>query len=503
VAVLWFGYLALKECSCQNKNKSFTFAANFENHTLSRNKKNLPIITSLEITDVAAEGNAIGKADDIVVFVPHAIPGDIVDVQIKKKRSSYMEGTVLRFEKLSPMRIEPRCEHFGVCGGCKWQDLPYEKQLFYKEKQVNDNLKRIGKITEGEVFPIIPSDNQYYYRNKLEFTFSASRWLTSEEIGSNEEVGNRNALGFHIPGLFDKVLDIRHCHLQADPSNGIRLELKAFAEQQGYTFGDLRQHTGFLRNLIIRTSSTGEIMVIVSFGEENREAINHTMNFLTERFPEITSLMYVINQKLNDTTFDLPIIFFSGKDHMMEKMEELYFKIGPKSFYQTNSLQAYKLYSVTREFSELKGDEIIYDLYTGTGTIANFVAKKCRKVIGVELIKEAIDDARVNSEINNITNTTFHAGDIKDVFTSSFIEAHGRPDVVILDPPRAGVHENVIESLLKTLPEKIVYVSCNPATQARDIALLNGAYAVEKIQPVDMFPQTHHVENVVMMRRRD
>lgn len=470
---------------------------------MSRNKKNLPIITSLNIVDIAAEGNAIGKADDIVVFVPHAIPGDIVDVQIKKKRSHYMEGVVIRFEKLSPLRVIPQCEHFGVCGGCKWQDLPYDQQLYYKDKQVKDNLKRIGKVEEGEMFPIIASDNKYYYRNKLEYTFSSSRWLTQDEIESRNDIGNRNAAGFHIPGLFDKVLDIRRCHLQADPSNDIRLALKAFAEEYEFSFYDLRQHTGLLRNLIIRTSSTGEVMVIVSFGEDNPAAISKIMEFLKEQFPSITSLMYVVNLKLNDTIFDLPIIHFHGKDHMMEKMEELYFKIGPKSFYQTNSEQAYKLYCITREFAELKGDEIVYDLYTGTGTIANFVSKSCRKVIGVELIKEAIADANENASINNIRNATFYAGDIKDVFTAKFIEEHGRPDVVILDPPRAGIHEMVAECLLHTQPEKIVYVSCNPATQARDIALLKEVYAVEKIQPVDMFPHTHHVENVVLLRRRE
>lgn len=470
--------------------------------TLSRNKKILPIITSLEIVEIAAEGNAIGKAGDIVVFVPHAIPGDVVDVQIKKKRSNYMEGTVLRFVKLSPLRTTPMCEHFGVCGGCKWQDLPYEKQLFYKEKQVKDNLKRIGKIEEGEFLPIIPSDNQYYYRNKLEFTFSSSRWLTQDEIDSGTEISNRNAVGFHIPGLFDKVLDIKRCHLQSDPSNDIRLKLKAFAEEQGFEFCDIRMHTGFLRNLIIRTSSTDEVMVIVSFGEDLPDAIEKTMRFLKDSFPQVTSLMYVVNPKLNDTIFDLEIHLYHGKDHMIEKMEDLSFKIGPKSFYQTNSEQALKLYSVARDFAGLKGDEIVYDFYTGTGTIANFLARSCQKVIGVELIKEAIKDANVNASINKIENATFYAGDIKDVFNSRFIEEHGRADVIVLDPPRAGIHEKVIECLLDTQPEKIVYVSCNPATQARDLALLNVAYAVEKIQPVDMFPQTHHVENVVLLRRR-
>lgn len=462
----------------------------------------MPIITSLEILDIAAEGNAIGKANDVVVFVPHAIPGDVVDVQIKKKRSNYMEGVVIRFEKLSPARTEPRCEHFGVCGGCKWQDLPYEKQLFYKEKQVRDNLQRIGKIDAEGILPIIPSDSIYFYRNKLEYTFSASRWLTQDEIDSETPISNRNALGFHIPGLFDKVLDIKKCYLQADPSNDIRLSLKKFAEDQGLSFCDLRLHTGFLRNLIIRTTSTGEIMVIVCFGENNTENIAKTMEFLKNSFPGITSLMYVVNTKLNDTIFDLPVVLFNGRDHIIEKMEDLHFKIGPKSFYQTNSAQAYKLYSVTREFAGLTGDEIVYDLYTGTGTITNFVAKKCKKVIGVELIKEAIKDAETNASVNNINNASFFTGDIKDVFTSNFIGEHGRPEVVILDPPRAGVHENVLGCLLTVLPEKIVYVSCNPATQARDIAILSESYKVEKIQPVDMFPQTHHVENVVLMRKK-
>jgi 23S rRNA (uracil1939-C5)-methyltransferase len=469
---------------------------------LSRNK-NLPIIQSLEILEIAAEGNALGKVNDIIVFVPHAIPGDIVDVQIKRKRSNYMEGIVVRFEKLSPMRVMPVCKHFGVCGGCKWQDLPYEKQLFFKEKQVRDSLQRIGKIMEGEFFSIIPSDNKYFYRNKLEFTFSSSRWLTEQEIQSGQEIDNRLALGFHIPGLFDKVLDIEQCHLQAEPSNSIRLALKEFALEQGFSFCDLRLHIGFMRNLIVRTTSTGEIMVIVSFGEDNQGDIEIVLLFLQNRFPEITSLMYVVNTKVNDTIFDLPVTLFYGRDHIIESMEDLRFKIGPKSFYQTNSDQAYKLYCVTKEFADLKGNEIVYDLYTGTGTIANFIARNCKMVIGVELIKEAIKDAHENAAVNNIGNAKFFAGDIKDVFKEEFVLEHGRPDVVILDPPRAGVHENVINSLLNTLPEKIVYVSCNPATQARDIALLNDAYAVEKIQPLDMFPQTHHVENVVLLRRRD
>jgi len=469
---------------------------------LSRNK-NLPIIQSLEILEIAAEGNALGKVNDIVVFVPHAIPGDIVDVQIKRKRSNYMEGIVVRYEKLSPIRVVPVCNHFGVCGGCKWQDLPYEKQLFFKEKQVRDSLQRIGKITEGEFFSIIPSDNKYFYRNKLEFTFSSSRWLTEQEIQSGQEIDDRQALGFHIPGLFDKVLDIEQCHLQAEPSNSIRLALKEFALAQGFSFCDLRLHIGFMRNLIVRTTSTGEIMVIVSFGEDNQGDIESTLRFLQSRFPEITSLMYVVNTKVNDTIFDLPVKLFYGRDHIIETMEGLKFKIGPKSFYQTNSDQAYKLYCVTKELADFKGNEIVYDLYTGTGTIANFIARSCKKVIGVELIKEAIKDAHENAAVNNIGNAQFFAGDIKDVFKEDFVIEHGRPDVVILDPPRAGVHENVINSLLNTLPEKIVYVSCNPATQARDISLLAHAYAVEKIQPVDMFPQTHHVENVVLLRRRD
>jgi 23S rRNA (uracil1939-C5)-methyltransferase len=469
---------------------------------VSRNN-NLPIIQSLEILDIAAEGNAIGKVNDLIVFVPHAIPGDVVDVQIKRKRSNYMEGIVLKFVKLSPLRVNPVCEHFGVCGGCKWQDLPYERQLFYKEKQVRDNIQRIGKVDEGDFLPILASKKIYFYRNKLEFTFSTARWLTDQEIQSGDTIADRNALGFHIPGLFDKVLDISQCHLQGEPSNDIRLALRKFGEEQGFSFCDLRLHVGFLRNLIIRTSTTGEVMVVVSFGEDIPEDIEKTLNFLKVTFPDITSLMYVINTKVNDTIFDLPVTRYYGKDHITETMDDLKFKIGPKSFYQTNSEQAYQLYCVTRDFAALKGREIVYDLYTGTGTIANFIARSCKKVIGVELIKEAIKDAQVNAVVNNLDNVQFFAGDIKDVFKESFIEEQGRPDVVILDPPRAGVHPDVVEMLLHVQPEKIVYISCNPATQARDIALLKDAYHVTKIQPVDMFPHTHHVENVVLLKRRD
>lgn len=439
----------------------------------------------------------------MIVFIPHGIPGDIVDVQVKRKRSNYMEASVIRLVKPSNIRVTPKCSHFKVCGGCKWQDLPYKEQLFYKQKQAVDNIRRIGKIEEGEILPIVPSAEEFFYRNKLEYTFSASRWLTEEEVQSKDAISNRNAVGFHIPGLFDKVLDIQHCYLQSEPSNRIRLALKQYAEERGFSFCDLRLHQGFLRNLIIRTSTTGEVMVIVCFGENNITDINDTLTFLKNNFPEITSLMYVVNPKVNDTIFDLPVHLFSGKDHMIEQMEDLKFKIGPKSFYQTNSKQAYELYSIAKKFASLKKTDIVYDLYTGTGTIANFVARSCEKVIGVELIKEAIKDAEENSRLNGIGNTHFYAGDIKDIFTEAFIEANGRPHVVILDPPRAGVHEDVIECLLKTLPERIVYVSCNPATQARDIGMMKEAYEMVKMQSVDMFPQTHHVENVVLLKRRD
>jgi 23S rRNA (uracil1939-C5)-methyltransferase len=466
-----------------------------------RKKKNLPLISHLEIVDVAAEGKSIGKADGVVVFVPYTAPGDIIDVQVTRKRKNYMEALPIAFHKYSEIRTLPVCEHFGMCGGCKWQHLSYERQLLFKQKQVEEQFVRIGRLDIPEIRPIIDSDNQFFYRNKLEYTFSSSRWLTQEEIQSGNEFPNRSALGYHIPEMFDKVFDVKKCWLQADPSNEIRDAVKEFALKNNMPFFDLRNHKGFLRNLIIRTSSTGEIMVIVSFFNEDEFMRVSLLDYLIKRFPAVTSLMYVINQKVNDTITDQNIICYAGKDHIFEEMEGLRFKIGPKSFYQTNSLQAYKLYKTARDFAALKGDEIVYDLYTGTGTIANFIAKFTNKVIGVEYVPEAIEDAKTNSEINGIKNTGFIAGDIKDIVNPGFIGTHGRPDVIILDPPRAGVHENVINSLLTILPERLVYVSCNPATQARDLALMKDRYRIEAIQPVDMFPQTQHVENVVKLVR--
>ena len=466
---------------------------------MARKKAQYPLIEGLEITSVAAEGKALGKYNDVVVFVPMAVPGDIVDVQIRSKRRRFMEGFIVNFIKKSPLRAEPFCEHYGVCGGCKWQHLPYSEQLRFKQEQVFDQLSRIGKIELPEISPIISSAETVFYRNKLEFTFSHKRWLTDEEVASGEEIAAAPALGFHIPNRFDKVLDIKKCWLQPDPSNDIRLFVRDFCIVHSYEFYNTREHTGLMRNLIIRTSSTGEIMVIVVFARPDCERVAALMSAIEERFPEITSLMYVINTKLNDTINDLDVKCFAGNDHIFEEMEGLRFKIGPKSFYQTNSRQAYELYKVARDFAALTGGETVYDLYTGTGTIANFVARQCCKVVGVEYVPEAIGDARVNSEINGIANTVFYAGDMKDVFDDRFIARNGKPDVVILDPPRAGIHDDVAGAILRAEPERIVYVSCNPATQARDIALLDEKYRVTKVQPVDMFPHTHHVENVVLL----
>ena len=469
---------------------------------MSRKKANYPLIEGLEITGLAAEGKALGHYNDIVVFVPLTVPGDVVDVQIRSKRRRFMEGTVVRYVRRSPVREEPVCEHFGVCGGCKWQNLPYAEQLRHKQQQVEDQLRRIGRIELPPVSPIIGSKATTFYRNKLEFTFAPKRWMTHEEVASGAEIDNPEALGFHIPGLFDKVLDIRKCWLQPDPSNPIRTAVKAFCLAGGYTFYDIRQHRGLMRNLIVRTASTGEVMVIVVFGEDEPAKIQALLDHLATKFPAITSLMYVVNTKMNDTIGDLDIVRHAGRDHIVEEMEGLRFKIGPKSFYQTNSAQAYELYKVAREFAGLTGSETVYDLYTGTGTIANFVAARCARVVGVEYVPEAIEDAKVNSALNGIANTVFYAGDMKDVLNDDFIARNGRPDVVILDPPRAGLHEDVVQTVLRAAPARIVYVSCNPATQARDIALMDGAYRVGRVQPVDMFPHTHHVENVVLLVRR-
>lgn len=453
------------------------------------------------IEKLAAEGKAIAKIEDKVLFVTNVVPGDIVDVQVTKKRKKYMEGQPVFFHKYSEMRVPAFCEHFGVCGGCKWQNIPYEKQLELKQQEVIDNLTRLGHIELPEVDQIIPSEKTRNYRNKLEFTFSAKRYLTKEEL-DNKEILKTPALGFHVPRLFDKVVDVKDCHLQKEPSNEIRQCVKDYITENEVSHFDIRDQSGFLRNLIIRTSSTGEIMVILSVFHEDVEVREGLLEHINKNFPQITSLMYVINGKPNDTIFDQDIIVFKGRDHIFEEMEGLKFKIGPKSFYQTNSEQAYNLYKKTREFAALTGNEVVYDLYTGTGTIANFVAKQASKVIGIEYVPEAIEDAKVNSEINGIDNTTFYAGDMKDVLSADFIREHGAADVIIVDPPRAGMHPDVVETILNAEAKRIVYVSCNTATQARDLDLMQEAYKVTKVQAVDMFPHTHHVENIVLLEKK-
>jgi 23S rRNA (uracil1939-C5)-methyltransferase len=467
---------------------------------LARRKKNL-LLENIEITDVAAEGKSLARVDNMVLFVPHTVPGDIVDVQVVRKRKKYMEGFPLRFIQYSPLRVEPFCVHFGECGGCRWQNLPYEDQLKYKQKQVTDQFERIGKITTGEVKPILPSKRQTEYRNKLEYTFSDSRWLTREEMQSDRTFENRKALGFHIPGRFDKVLDIRECHLQPEPSNAIRNFIREYALQHGLDFFNLVDQRGFLRTLMIRNSLQGEFMVVVSFFRDDQEALIPVLEELQRAFPQITSLFYVINPKANDTLNELEPVLFFGKDHLIEEMEGLKFRIGPKSFYQTNPLQAYNLYTIARDFAGLTGKETVYDFYTGTGTIALFVARHCAKVIGIESVEEAIEDARQNAALNGIGNAYFYTGDCRDVLTPAFFEENGSPDVIVVDPPRSGMHADVVKTITESLPQKVVYVSCNPATQARDIQLMSGAYRVTKLQPVDMFPHTFHVENVALLER--
>ncbi|MDR1371196.1 MAG: 23S rRNA (uracil(1939)-C(5))-methyltransferase RlmD [Dysgonamonadaceae bacterium] len=464
-----------------------------------KNKKPLPLLETVTITGIAAEGKAIAKLDNLVIFVPFVVPGDVVDLQLTRKKNSYAEARAVKFHQYSSQRSEAFCEHYGICGGCKWQILPYSEQIRYKQQQVTDSLTRIGKISLPEITPILGSEKTVFYRNKLEFTFSNKRWMTETEIKSGETFDDMNALGFHIPGMFDKVLDIKKCWLQDDISNRIRLEIKRFCVENNYTFFDLRNQDGLMRNIIIRTSTTGEVMLIVVFYEDDKEKQHALLKNIADQFPEITSLLYILNQKANDTITDQEVLVFKGNDHIFEEMEGLKFKIGPKSFYQTNSEQAYNLYKITREFAGLTGKELVYDLYTGTGTIANFVAHQSKQVIGIEYVPEAIEDAKINSEINNINNTLFYFGDMKDILNQGFIKQHGRPDVIITDPPRAGMHDDVIDAILFAAPERIVYVSCNPATQARDLNLLGEKYKVEKIQPVDMFPHTHHVENVVLL----
>ena len=465
-------------------------------------KRKKPFYENVRIEDIGAEGKALARVGEVVVFTKLAIPGDVVDLQVTKKRKRYQEAFVKEFKSYSSDRIDAFCEHFGVCGGCKWQMLPYEKQLYYKQKQVADQLKRIGKIGMPEILPILGSANDTFYRNKLEFTFSNKRWLTFEEIEEGKDIEQPTALGFHVPGLFDKVIDINKCWLQPEPSNSIRNFINEYAQKNNLSFFDIKEQQGLLRTLIIRTSSNGEVMVIVTFYNDESEKITALLDAVHKEFPQITSLLYVVNRKGNDTIFDQDVKVFGGQDHIMEEMEGLKFKIGPKSFYQTNSAQAYELYKVTRTFADLDGTETVYDLYTGTGTIANFVAHQAKKVVGIEYVPEAIEDAKVNSDINDLSNTSFYSGDIKDLLNDDFIRQNGRPNVVITDPPRAGMHAEVVQTIIRIAPERIVYVSCNPATQARDIALMDKFYQIEKIQPVDMFPHTHHVENVVLLTKR-
>lgn len=482
---------------------------------MSRKRKPLPILENVTITDIAAEGKSLARVNDMVVFVPFTVPGDVVDLQIRKKKHSYCEAEVIRFVEYSKIRTAPMCQHFGTCGGCKWQNLPYEEQLKAKQKQVYDQLRRIGKVELPEFRPIAGSVKTKEYRNKLEFGCSNKRWMTKEEIATlppqekqsdeNGETKNdtsRNAIGFHITGAFDKILPIEKCHLMDDMHNRIRNEIRDYATNSGMTFFDLRAQKGLLRDIIIRNSNTGEWMVIVQFHydeEGDEERAKALLQHIADKFPQISSLMYLNNQKCNDTIGDQEIITFRGNDYIYETMEDLKFKVGPKSFYQTNTEQAYHLYSIAREFAGLTGNELVYDLYTGTGTIANFVARQARQVIGIEYVPEAIEDAKINSEINSIDNTLFYAGDMKDILNDGFIAEHGHPDVIITDPPRAGMHADVVQTILRAAPKRIVYVSCNPATQARDIALLDAKYQVTRIQPVDMFPHTHHVENVVLL----
>lgn len=475
---------------------------------MSRKRKPLPVFEGVTITDVAAEGKSLARIDDMVVFVPFTVPGDVVDIRIRKKRHRYCEAEVLRFVERSKVRAVPVCRHFGVCGGCKWQNLPYEEQLKAKQRQVYDQLRRIGKVELPECRPILGSVKTTEYRNKLEFGCSNRRWRTKEEMSEatlNPPEGEQGCIGFHITGAFDKILPIEKCWLMDDLHNAIRNAIRDYALANGITFFDLRAQKGLLRDIIIRNSNTGEWMLIVQFhydeeGDERRA--KSLLAHIADRFPQISSLLYLDNQKCNDTIGDQEVLTYKGNGYIYETMEGLKFKVGPKSFYQTNTEQAYHLYTVARRFAALTGNELVYDLYTGTGTIANFVARSARKVIGIEYVPEAIDDARINSEINGIGNTQFYAGDMKDILNDDFIARHGRPDVIITDPPRAGMHADVVKTILRAAPRRIVYVSCNPATQARDLAGLDADYKVAAVQPVDMFPHTPHVENVVLLERR-
>ena len=468
---------------------------------MSRNRKSgtVTILPNLHIIDIAEEGKGVGKADELVVFVDKAVPGDIVDVRLMKKKKNFAEAVIEELHTASPYRTDPFCQHFGTCGGCKWQHMQYDAQLQFKYKNVEAALQRLAKIDTSSMEPILGSAENKYYRNKLEYTFSNKRWLDKEDMDDQEDL-ELNALGFHVPGRFDKILDIQHCYLQAEPSNTLRNQVRNYALRTGLTFYDLRKHEGNLRNLIIRTSTTGEVMVAVIFAYVEQTEIDGLMAYLQQNFPEITSLQYIVNQKKNDTIFDQEVITYAGRDHIFEEMDGLKFKIGIKSFYQTNSDQAHELYKITRDFAGFTGDELVYDLYTGAGTIANFVARNVKQVVGIEYVPTAIEDAKFNSSLNGIANTIFYAGDMKDILTANFIQEHGKPDVVITDPPRAGMHTDVVERLLEMEAEKIVYVSCNAATQARDLALLKEKYEVARIKPVDMFPHTQHVENVVLLK---
>lgn len=461
------------------------------------------VFENVEILDAGAKGVSVAKAPDgKIILIPNVVPGDVVDVQTLKKRKAYYEGKAIAFHEFSEHRTEPVCEHFGACGGCKWQNMDYSQQLVYKNQEVYNNLKRIGKMELPDFEPILGSEKTLFYRNKMEFSFSNARWLTEEEIKSSDELIKENALGFHIPRMWDKILDIKKCHLQQDPSNDIRNEVRRFANENNLSFFNPRDNEGLLRTLMIRTTSTGEVMVLIQFYYDNKQERELLLNFLAERFPEITSLQYVINGKANDTIYDQDVVLFKGRDYILEEMEGLQFSINAKSFYQTNSEQAYELYKITRDFAGLTGNELVYDLYTGTGTIAQFVSKNAKKVIGVEAVPEAIADAKLNAERNDITNCEFFVGDMKNVFNDEFIATHGHPDVIITDPPRDGMHKDVVAQILKIAPKRVVYVSCNSATQARDLALMDEDYKVIKVRPVDMFPQTHHVENVVLLEKR-
>ena len=471
---------------------------------MARKKKPLPLLEEVTITDVAAEGKAIAKVDGLAVFVPYVVPGDVVDLQVRRKKHSYAEAEAVKFHRYATERAVPFCRHFGVCGGCKWQCLPYEAQLRYKQRQVTDALTRIGKVELPEISPILGSRQDRAYRNKLEFGFSNKRWLTNEEVASGVKFDCMDAVGFHITGAFDKILDIEECHLMGEENNRLRNGIRSYVLEHGLTFFDLRAQVGLLRNMMLRTSATGEIMLLLQFcirsAEEEQQAMD-LLDYIKENYPEVTSLLYVNNLKCNDTIGDLEVKTFHGTDYIYETMEGLRFKVGPKSFYQTNTEQAYELYKVARDFAGLTGEELVYDLYTGTGTIANFVARGAKRVIGIEYVPEAIEDA--NARLNGLDNTLFFAGDMKDILTRDFIDRYGRPDVIITDPPRAGMHGDVVSTILFAAPRRIVYVSCNPATQARDLQLLDGDYKVVRVQPVDMFPQTHHVENVVLLERRN